>query len=711
MSLVNQDVRANSVLDRGAWEEQRRQVTEDPGRFHGDIAKRELHWYDPSLKVWMSYSDQHQAWVGFDAETGAPRTDLPYDAGHEPWARAFNDDDPPFYRWFEGGLTNACFNEVDRHVLAGHGDEVAYYFEGDRWDPALEGGRGGPVVHTAITRKQLLLETVKAALVLQAFGLKQGDRIALNMPNIVEQIYYTEAAKRLGIIYTPVFGGFSDKTLSDRIHDAGARLVITADGAYRNAQVVDFKEAYTDPALDNYIPVEMALAQVDGVLKELELSEAAVQALRRGAEEALAGEITLERADVLRGIGRALAELADLDSGQKSRVRTAIARGLVDAPPRVEAVIVVRHADQEITWRPERDRWSHELEAQALEKILASARASGVAVKTEADLLRLDTSALVRALYASCPPRPVDAEYPMFIIYTSGSTGKPKGVVHPHGGYVAGLAHTMKVSFDSRPGEDVMYVIADPGWITGQSYLISASLATRTTGIISEGTPVFPSAGRFASIIERHKVTIFKAGVTFLKSVMSNPQNKADVEQYNMGSLRVATFCAEPVSPAVQQFGMELMCPQYINSYWATEHGGIVWTHFYGNDDFPLRPDAHTYPLPWIFGDVWLEDGTDAEGRSIPRPAAFGEKGEIIISRPYPYLARCIWGDAENLDRPGWKGDAQRYSETYWGKWAGAWAYTQGDFAIKYEDGSFTLHGRSDDVINVSGHRMGTEEI
>ena len=269
----------------------------------------------------------------------------------------------------------------------------------------------------------------------------------------------------------------------------------------------------------------------------------------------------------------------------------------------------------------------------------------------------------------------------------------------------------MKVSFDSRPGEDVMFVVADPGWITGQSYLISASLATRTTGIIVEGTPVFPNAGRFASIIERHKVTIFKSGVTFLKGVMSNPQNKIDVEQYDMRTLRVATFCAEPVSPAVQQFGMELMCSQYINSYWATEHGGIVWTHFYGNEDYPLRADAHTFPLPWIFGDVWVEDGVDAEGRTIPRPAAYGERGEIVITRPYPYLARTIWGDAENLGKPGWKGDAERYINTYWSKWSGTWTYTQGDFAMKYEDGSFTLHGRSDDVINVSGHRLGTEEI
>ena len=710
MRTLKSKVRVNPVIDRETWEQQRVQAEKDPGGFHGEIAKREIHWYDPSLNCWITFEDDGKSWAGFEADTGQAR-DIDYKPHHEPWSRAFNDDSPPFYRWFEGGLTNACFNEVDRHLLSGHGNEIAYYFEGDRWDQALEGGRGAPVVHFSVTRKELMLRTVKAAVVLQSLGLKQGDRIALNMPNIMEQIYYTEAAKRLGVIYTPVFGGFSDKTLSDRIHDAGARIVITADGAYRNAQIIDFKEAYTDPALDKFISVQIALSSVDKTLATMPLSDGVVQALRKGAEDALAGEITVERSDVLRGIGQALPNIAELDSSEKSQVRTAVARGLMDAPARVDTVVVVRHSEQDITWRPERDRWSHDLEAEALAKILGNAKEAGFQVRSEEDLLALDDLSLVRALWASSKPVPVDAEHPMFIIYTSGSTGKPKGVIHPHGGYLSGICYTMKVSFDSVPGKDVMFVVADPGWITGQSYLIAASLATRTTGIVTEGTPMFPNAGRFASIIERHEVTIFKAGSTFLKAVMSNPQNKIDVQQYGMDTLRVATFCAEPTSPAVQQFGMDLMCQQYINSYWATEHGGIVWTHFYGNDDYPLNADAHTYPLPWIFGDVWIEDGTDVAGRSIPRIAGDEERGEIVISKPFPYLARGIWGDADNVGKPGWNGDRQRYIDTYWGKWSDTWAYTQGDFAMKYADGSFTLHGRSDDVINVSGHRLGTEEI
>jgi acrylyl-CoA reductase (NADPH)/3-hydroxypropionyl-CoA dehydratase/3-hydroxypropionyl-CoA synthetase len=716
--------RVNPLSTRATWEAQRRAFQQDPGGFFGDIARSAIHWYDAPLDAWITWDERRKCWTGFAAADGQPVEAL-RPAGQMPWRRAFDGDDPPFYRWFDGGRTNACFNEVDRHVLAGHGAEVAYHFEGDRWDSSLNGGRGGPVVSFAVTRKQLLLEVVKAARVLADLGVRKGERIALNMPNIMEQIYYTEAAKRMGVLYTPVFGGFSDKTLSDRIHNAGAKIVITSDGAYRNAQIVAFKETYTDPALDKFVPVESALEIVRRTLAQIDFGPgtdaAGAARIRDGiaasVAQSLAGDITVERSDVMRGVGRALEPLTGMDSALQSRVRTAIAQALVAAPARVRAVVVVRHTGQEILWRGERDVWHHDLIARATEAILAGARAAGVAVGNERDLLGLPDRDFVRALWASSRAEPLDAEYPMFMIYTSGSTGKPKGVVHVHGGYVAGLVHTMKVSFDAEPG-DVMYVIADPGWITGQSYLITATLASRCTGIVAEGSPVFPSAGRYASIIERHGVRIFKAGVTFLKTVMTDPQNVADVQQYSRATLRVATFCAEPVSPAVQQFGMQLMTPQYINSYWATEHGGIVWTHFYGNDDFPLRADAHTYPLPWVLGDVWIaEPGSD--GAPAYRGADWEEKGEIVITAAYPYLARTIWGDVAGFEKGlasgdlrAWKGDADRYVKTYFKRGpAGEWAYVQGDFAMKYPDGSFSLHGRSDDVINVSGHRMGTEEI
>ncbi|WP_324608196.1 AMP-binding protein [Porphyrobacter sp. AAP60] len=714
---------------RAEWDTMRAAALADPGAFHGDIAARGMHWFVGDIGpdgAWLAQADDGR-WHGWDAASAATVSpDLP--AGFTPWHTGFDGSQAPHWRWFVGGRTNAAFSELDRHVLAGYGDEAALVFEGDRWDMSALGGKGAPLDCFTVSRKKLLLEVAKCAVALEALGLKPGDRMALNMPSIVPQIYWTEAAKRMGVVYTAVFGGFSDKTLSDRIADTGARVIVTSDGSYRNAQVAAFKNAYTDPALDNFVPVTTALEILSGLEMGIPAEDAAT--IVDTVREALYGEITVDRSDVMRGVGRALITLGAegrISTADAARVRIAIASSLVTLPPRVEAVIVCRHTAQpDVIWREERDRWSHELTNAALVTVLEKARAAGLDVATEADLQALPDAEFIRAIWASSKPLPVDADYPMFFIYTSGSTGKPKGIVHAHG-YAAGVAETMKVSFDARPG-DTLFVVADPGWITGQSYLICAPLMTRVTTLVSEGSPVFPHAGRFASMIERHNVTIFKAGVTFLKAIMSDPDNLAELQRYDMSGLRVATFCAEPVSPSVQAFGMEHVTPRYINSYWATEHGGIAWTHMFGNDDFPLRPDAHAYPLPWIVGDVWVEDAEAEAASDVPfarndtggvpwRRAEMGEKGEIVIAAPYPYLARTIWGDIEGFKvddgrvDPAWRGDAARWEEGYWRRWKGAWAYTQGDFAIAHEDGSFSLHGRSDDVINVSGHRMGTEEI
>jgi acrylyl-CoA reductase (NADPH) / 3-hydroxypropionyl-CoA dehydratase / 3-hydroxypropionyl-CoA synthetase len=709
----------NPIRTRAEWQRLRVLSQRDPGAFHGDIAAHTLHWYDATHHAWLTLDDDAR-WCGIDARSGAPLvSDTPSE--WRPWSRAFDDDTPPFYRWFTGARTNACFNEVDRHVANGHGSETAFIVEGDRWDQSRDSGRGGPVVSWQWSRKRLLVDVARCALALRALGLRTGDRLALNLPNIPEQVAWTEAAKRLGIIYTPVFGGFSDKTLADRVHDAGARVLITADGGYRNAQVVPFKASFADPALDRYIPATRALEAVEQTARTLGLSDAQLERLRDDVSRALMGEITVERSDAMRGVGRALAAFVEqgvLDASGASRMRTALAQALVAVGSEVERVVVVRHTGQaDVPWRDGRDLWAHDLLADADRELIQGARGAGFDVQNIDDVAALSDHDCLRAVWAVVPPVPVDAEFPLFFIYTSGSTGKPKGVAHVHGGWVAGVAHTMRVSFDARPG-DVMYVVADPGWITGQSYMLSAALTTRVTSVLAEGAPVFPSAGRFASIIERYGVRIFKAGVTFLKTVMSDPQHAEDVRRYDLSSLRVATFCAEPVSPAVQNFGMREVTPWYINSYWATEHGGIVFTHFYGADDFSLTADAHTYPLPWVDGDVWVPTSeANGDGRVPWRRAEDGEKGEIVIGAPYPYLARTIWGDTAHFAvRDGavdaaWRGDADRFRDTYWARWKDRWAYTQGDVAIRYGDGSFSLHGRSDDVINVSGHRMGTEEI
>jgi acrylyl-CoA reductase (NADPH)/3-hydroxypropionyl-CoA dehydratase/3-hydroxypropionyl-CoA synthetase len=688
--------RLSSEADEAA---QRRRAIEDPGAYHGDIAASELHWFDG--QGWLSRQPAG-GWERLAGNAPPPADDW------RPWHSGFDDSDAPYYRWFQGAETNACFNEIDRHVLGGRGSHTAIVFEGDRWDPSRNHGKGGPVHEEHVSYRQLLRETVLRAEVLAGLGLGRGDRVAFNLPNILEQIYYTEAAKRLGIIYTPVFGGFSAKTLSDRIYDAGARVVITADGGYRNAEVVPYKETYTDPALDNFIPRPAALACFEAVLADYDLGEAR-ERIVRAVHEGVAGEITLERSDLMRELGAALAAEEGLPAERSAELRTAVARELAGVEHTVEQVVVVRYTGQDIVVQP-RDRWSDQLVAAARERVLGAAGEAGFAAAGLEDLDALADGDYWRALNASHGAVPVPADWPLFIIYTSGSTGKPKGVVHTHGGWLAGLAHTMRMVFDAGV-DDRLYVVGDPGWITGQSYLIAAPLARGMTTVICEGSPLFPHAGRFASVIERHGVTIFKAGSTFLKAVMTDPASVEDMAAYDMSGVKVATFCAEPVSPAVQQFGMERICPRYINSYWATEHGGMVFSCPWG-DLKPLAADAHSWPLPWIQAEVRVTTETDSAGRATAwRRAEPGEKGELVITQPYPYLARTIWGDAERLGSDDWQGDIERFAEVYFQRWADGLAYTQGDYARDHGDGGVTLHGRSDDVINVSGHRIGTEEI
>ncbi|MFK7958080.1 MAG: AMP-binding protein, partial [Lysobacterales bacterium] len=517
------------TLEHESEEQQRTAANGDPGAYHGKIAAAELHWHDPKSRCWLNADSQSGEWNGFNSADGTPAGDPP-PASWSPWDSAFDDHSAPFFRWFTGATTNACFNEIDRHVLNGKGAHCAFVFEGDRWDPSLNDGQGGPVQQREVSYREFLLETVIRAQVLSNLGLQKGDRVAFNLPSIPEQIFYTEAAKRLGIIYTPVFGGFSAKTLSDRICDAGASVVVTADGGYRNAEVVPFKEIYADPALDNYIPLPAALKALREVLDEHDLGDF-TETTSQQVADALRGEITIERSDVMRELGKALSgdRGAQLDPAQTAQIRTDVARRLSGVGHIVKKVVVVRHTGQDIV-QQSRDQWSADLVAAATEQVLAKAGEAlgdGTATSRES-LLALGDTELWRALNASQPAIPVPADWPLFIIYTSGSTGKPKGVVHTHGGWLAGITHTLRTVFNAQ-ADDRIYVIADPGWITGQSYLMAAPFSFGITSIIVEGSPLFPHAGRFSSIIERHGATIFKAGSTFLKAVMTDPASTRDM--------------------------------------------------------------------------------------------------------------------------------------------------------------------------------------
>ena len=680
----------------------RRLINETPENFYGDVARRNLHWFDESADQWISFDLASQQWVGYAAYSGESVTSTKAD-DKDLWKQVLDDSQSPYLRWFVGANTNACFNLLDRHILQGQGHNKALIFEGDRWDPAKNAGRGGPVTEQHFTYRQLLLEVTLRARVLNNLGLRTGDRIALNMPNIPEQIFYILAAQRLGILYTPVFGGFSAKTLSDRLHDAGAKLVITADGGFRNAEAVAFKSQYTDPALDNYVPREAGLKALEDTLNNYPDIEERDHIIAT-VTGAVASEITLERADIMRELGAALSTCTGLNPEVSAKLRTQVAIALAGVGHTIDKVVVARYTGQEVI-EHDRDVYSDDLVAQAASDCLQD-----LGIADFDSLNGLEDQQYWSIINGLQSVVPVEANWPLFIIYTSGSTGKPKGVVHTHGAWLAGVTHSMHSVFNATP-DDTLYVVGDPGWITGQSYLIAAPLSMGMTTVVCEGSPLFPHAGRFASTIERHGVTLFKAGSTFLKAVMTDPASTRDMSAYDMSSLRAGTFCAEPVSPAVQQFAMDHICSHYINSYWATEHGGIVFSCPAGGYK-DLQPDAKTWALPWIQAEVRVAESAGDEGRgSTWRPAEIGEKGELVITAPYPYLAHTLWGDKENFGSNQWCGDIERFKSVYFDRWDSGYSYTQGDYARQHEDGGFTLHGRSDDVINVSGHRIGTEEI
>ena len=276
--------------------------------------------------------------------------------------------------------------------------------------------------------------------------------------------------------------------------------------------------------------------------------------------------------------------------------------------------------------------------------------------------------------------------------------------MHAHGGYLTGLIVTSSAVFDLQPKQDMLLVVATPGWITGQSYMIAAALLCRTTSILLDGSPVSPP-NRFAAVITRHRASVLKAGSTFLRMLMTQHDTVAMLAQHDLASLRLGTFCAEPVNKAVHNFAMAHLTSYYINSYWATEHGGIVWSRAVSSMH-ALPPDIRCWPLPWIEGDVMVRACIDDSAPHGWRRAEDDEQGEVIVRQQYPYMALTVWC-SDGFGTKEWRGDLARW-ESYFSEGAG---YVQGDMAMRDADGAFTFHGRSDEVINVGGNRIGTEEI
>ncbi len=338
--------------------------------------------------------------------------------------------------------------------------------------------------------------------------------------------------------------------------------------------------------------------------------------------------------------------------GKRVPLKANVDAALVQCPC-VEAVLVVRHAQGDVAMTGGRDYWWHEQR---------------------------------ETMSADCPPEAMGAEDPLFILYTSGSTGKPKGVLHTTGGYLVWAAMTHHYVFDYRPGE-IYWCAADVGWVTGHSYVVYGPLANGATQVMFEGVPNYPDHSRFWQIVDRHQVNIFYGAPTALRALMR--EGDEWVTRTSRSSLRLLGSVGEPINPEAWEWYWRVVgeerCP-IVDTWWQTETGAAMITPLPGATD--LKPGSASFPM---FGVV--PQLVDAEGAVLEGAA----EGNLCITQSWPGQMRTVWGDHERF--------FQTYFTTYPGK------YFTGDGCRRDEDGYYWITGRVDDVINVSGHRMGTAEV
>ena len=354
--------------------------------------------------------------------------------------------------------------------------------------------------------------------------------------------------------------------------------------------------------------------------------------------------------------GAAVVVTADesIRGGKAIPLKRTVDDALIDTA--VSNVIVLRRSGASVNMKEGRDRWWHDI---------------------------------VGAQKSECPPEKMNAEDPLFILYTSGSTGMPKGIQHSIGGYLLGAILSMKWVFDCRP-DDVFWCTADVGWVTGHTYVAYGPLACGISQVIFEGVPTYPHSGRFWETVQKHKVSIFYTAPTAIRSLIKLGRDIPTT--YDLSSLRLLGTVGEPINPEAWMWYYEVVgggrCP-VVDTWWQTETGGHMIAPLPGA--IAAKPGSCTLPLPGVFTAV-----VDEEGTEVPP----GQGGYLVIKKPWPSQLRTIWGDHD------------RYLQTYYpAKIADGRYYVAGDYAQRDNEGYFWIMGRIDDVLNISGHRLGTMEV
>ena len=487
-------------------------------------------------------------------------------AGQIDWSKPWTEVchwELPEAKWFVGAELNVCYNCVDRHLKTWRKNKAAIIWEGEPGDDRI------------LTYQELWREVNCCAAALRRMGVAKGDRVAIYLGMIPELVIAMLACARIGAPHTVVFGGFSPDSLAGRIQDCEAKVLITADGAWRRGNIVPLKEN-----------ADRAVASCPSI-KHLLVVNRVLDATRVPMEEG-------------------------------------------------------------------RDHWWH--------------REMG------------------RSCATTTPAVPVDSEHPLYILYTSGTTGKPKGLLHTSGGYLVGT-HTTTAAVLDLKDTDTYWCTADIGWVTGHSYIVYGPLSNGGTVMMYEGAPDYPNRDRFWAIVEKHRVNILYTAPTAIRAFMR--WGSEHPAKHDLSSLRLLGTVGEPINPEAwvwyrKHIGADRA--PVVDTWWQTETGMMMICPLPGITE--LTPGSATLPFPGIEADV-----VDDRGASVPP----GGGGYLVLKKPWPAMARTIWGDPD------------RWRRQYWGRFQGA--YFTGDGARRDKDGYYWILGRVDDVLNVAGHRIGTMEV
>lgn len=476
----------------------------------------------------------------------------------KPWEKVFEKKHKPFFQWFVGGKTNLAYNALDRHI-GKLDNKLAIIWED-------ETGR-----ERKYTYLELYKEVNRLVNALHGLGVKKGDRVAIYMPNIPEIAVAMLACAKIGAMHSVVYAGYSAGALADRIQDAKAKILFTADGSFRRGKIINLKDI---------------------------------------ADEAVAKCKTIKK------------------------------------------VIVVKNNKDIVKFNTKLDIWYHDF------------------IKKQSD-------------QAVCAK--MDAEDPAFVLYTSGTTSKPKGIVHVHGGYQVNVLRTIKWVFDLH-GDEIFWCTADPGWITGHSYIIYGPLLAGVTTLMYEGVPDMPNPDRIWKVVEKYKVNVLYTAPTLIRAMMKYGDKWP--KKHKMKSLRILGSVGEPINPEAWKWYYKFVgkkrCP-IMDTWWQTETGANIITPL---PVLPLKPGSATKPFPGIEADI-----VDKKGKKVP----VGKGGYLVIKNQWPSMLRTVFNNPE------------RYIKTYWKEIKGV--YFTGDVAFKDKDGYFWIQGRTDDVLKIAGHRIGTAEV